>query len=720
MRTATLRHCEAGFTLTGLSSDLLEHLPDAWQDGPLTVAPVSKRNVDTLRSWFDADLVDCDPVALLGQEHPRETPAAVTLRPGWRLEVASRSTSLLDRLQQLYGYWRDTRTGEQKVSPNAWSQLLDLRDEGLLDDPHGLLVPYRVTIGVDFVAGGFRIEGDARAAEAFTRKFPHTDVVPHWRSKGHDVGFAPGLAEEIYHGERARHGPGFQPAGFAGELYPYQAASVAVALERTGFAVLHEPGLGKTIIGIAWAMELLERRQVPRAVVVCPSSVRSQWADEIRRFAGHDDVVVVKGDAKSRTGAYQQARTARWLVLHYDVLHRDGADIEPLVKGAALIADEAHRIKNPKSRRSQHLRILARKARRRLALTGTPVENHPAEWYTLLNGFVQPGSLGDPKRFFDRYQNFNGFGYEGAKNLDELHRRSSIWFDRATKTQVTPHLPVLRSQLVRLDSDDETYLEALSLAHKLASDEIRNSSVAARWGNDAADTADMTAVTMLRMLCSSPRLVEGSSAPSAQVLRDAGLICDSDGPKVEELLLRAAEWQFAGQRAVVFTAFRQMAELVIDRLTAAGVRCVSYTGADSHDAREASVAAFVADPTDTDPGPTVLVATDAAAEGLNLGRNCSLLVNLDVPWTPGRAEQRANRIHRVDSTHTSYLVVTLTVRGSIEDGLVLRLGAKAGMADALLAEDHARRLVAAPNRDDGTDTTRPAASATGGQQTLNL
>jgi superfamily II DNA or RNA helicase len=679
--------------VSGASAQLATSLPYVrWRGSDLTT-PVSTQALDVLRRWYGNSWLSLDPDTLVADDEEPPTLAPVRLMPGFRLETITANDAILTQLQELIGYWRND-DGTTRVGADAWASLVKLRDAGSLEDPRNVLQPYPVTVGVDFETGEFLVDGDSRAGEAFGRDFPADDVLARWQAKGLPVGFASGHAEEIYRSELARVGDGIQPDGLLAELYPYQRVSVAMAVERTGFAALHEPGLGKTICGIAWGLELLNRKQARRVVIIVPGAVRTQWEDEIRRFTGHDDIVVIRGDAKKRKAAYEAARDARWLIVHYDILSKDHEQLRPLITGQVLCADEAHRIKNPKSRRSQYLRQLARNATRRLALTGTPVENNPAEWYTLFHGFVQPGCLGAPQVFFPRYQvPLPWGGYEGSRNLDELHQRSKFLFVRYTKRDVAPHLPPLRTQLIRLDADED-YKAALKKAHMMAKDEIRAAQSGARGFNpEHTDVADMTAVTMLRLLCCSPRLVQASESPAAQALRDAGLIPDADGPKVEEVMLRAREWEYAGERAVVFTAFRAMATLIAERLDDEGIRYVSYTGADSQDARDAAVRAFVADRTPENPGPTVMVATDAAAEGLNLGRNCSIAVNLDVPWTPGRAEQRANRIHRVDSTHDSYLVVTMTVRGSIEDGLVMRLGAKANMADALLDEDHAAPLV---------------------------
>jgi SNF2 family DNA or RNA helicase len=201
----------------------------------------------------------------------------------------------------------------------------------------------------------------------------------------------------------------------------------------------------------------------------------------------------------------------------------------------------------------------------------------------------------------------------------------------------------------------------------------------------------MTAVGMLRLLCSSPRLVAESTSDAAQALRDGGLVPDIDGPKIDELRSMAIESQAAGERLVVFSFSRKMIDLVAARFTEDGTRYVTFTGGTSADDRDAAVTAFTTPGTDEDPGPTVFLATDAGAEGLNLGRCCSTVVNLDIPWSASRLEQRANRVHRIDTAVEACLVVNMTLRGTLEEGLLRMVEYKADLADAIFGEHGGRR-----------------------------
>jgi SNF2 family DNA or RNA helicase len=667
---------------------------------------VCQQSVEALRDWFvTAGLTDvCVDELVPADEHLPDAGIA-TLRRGslkrpYMVVMAQRSDTLFARLRALPGAQWEKQAGGMSYPTTAAAALSELVSRNILVDPDNLLTPAELTVQFDARTGTFAVAGDPRAGEAFNRYFPQRDVVAEWRAKGFDAAFSDPFAEEVYQGEIARHTE-LHPPGLKENLFPYQAQSVAVAVRRSGFAVWDQPGLGKTAQAIAWAFHLITNvGEASRCVIVTPGAVKTQFAREITRFTGHEDVVVIDGDKKRRTKLYEEARGARWVVLNYDLLHLDHKAITPLVAGQLLVADEAHRIKGRSSKRGIAMRQLATKASRRLALSGTPVENDPSEWYTIMNGFVVPGIFGSPLEFLGRYAYPGRFGgFEGARNLPELRDRSRAHYIRHLKSDVATQLPPLQVQNLVLDPD-ERLAAALKRAHRDAQEEIAQEARTRRSGSlldgeraeELETGAAMTAVGMLRLMCSSPRLVWQSNAPSAVALCEAGLVPDEDGPKLDHLRLMAVEHQAAGERLVVFTSFRSMADLICERLSADGVRFVRFTGDTNTRNRDVAVREFTSPSTETSPGPTVFVATDAAAEGLNLGRQCSTLVNFDLSFKPSVMIQRANRIHRIDGDTTKrYRVINLTLARTLEEGIIALVGLKADLADAILGEAGTRK-----------------------------
>jgi superfamily II DNA or RNA helicase len=683
---------------------------------PLTktwTTSVCSQSLDTLRTWRWEGLLDVDPDSLISPGEEIQTLASAVLASGttrrpYIVRTAVRDEQLYSRLIAIPGARWEKAAGGVSYPAQASVALAELVDRGIVEDPHRLLQPAAVTVAFNVGTGSFVVRGDTRAAASFDKNFPHTDVMALWRERGLDVAFADTFSEEMYRGELARVGTGIQPTGMQLSLYPYQQVDLGVVLERSGVGVFSAMGVGKTALAIAAGHELMYNRQeVPRVIVIVPPAVRSQWRAEIIRFTGcqPDEVVVVDGDKKKRLAAYDAMDAgARWLIVHYQavILPEDKKRLERLMPGALLIADECHRVKNKDAKTSKVVWALGKSASRRIGLSGTPVENNPGEWFNVLSGFLVPGVFGSPIEFLNRYCYPGKFGYEGARNIPELRKRSKPLYVRHTLSEIASHLPPLRVQTLALDPKPE-YQAALKRAHREAREEIkrgrleameRKKSHTALDGYDRDDIesgAEMTAVGLLKLMCCSPRLVALSDSPSAEAMRDGGLVPEEDGPKLDELRVMCAEMQASNERVVVFTSSKRMAYLVSERFVEDGIRHVMYTGDTNTADRDAAVAAFTGLADDQNDNPTVFVSTDAGAEGLNLGRHCSTLVNLDIPWTPGRLAQRNARVRRVDSTASGFLVVNLVVRGTLEEGILRMVEHKADLADAVFGETGGRR-----------------------------
>lgn len=674
---------------------------------------VCAQSVQDLREMFYDGLLDVSPDSLIEAGEKLEDAPEAILRAGserrpYIVTAARRNSVMSQRLRALPGATYSKEARGWSFGPQAAAGLAELVAQGRIGDPEGLFAQDGVLqISFDTRVGRFKVlHPDKRAQAAFDEYYPGRDVYAEWKEKGHEVAFTDNFTAEVYNSGLEIARGGIQPDGFIIDLYPYQRQGVAAGLARSGILIGDEPGLGKSAqaIGVGWVS--LQEGAINRVVCVVPAHLRTQWSDEITKFCGDTDIVVIDGGPKQRAELYAQAADARWVIVHYDILHRDIAQVKPLTKGALLVVDEAHRIRNATTKRSKSVRELGRLAAKRVALSATAVENSPDEWYWVLSGLAVPGVLGNFKEFAERYMYPGRFGgYEGARNIKELAERSAPHFLRRHKTDVADWLPPLRLQHLPLDPDP-AYAALLRRAHRDAKDEIAaqaamQNAAAARHHADGLDfeealdtTSGMTAVTMLRMLCSSPRLIQRSDSEAAEALIDAGLVPEEDGPKMDELRVLAAEYQAVGDRVVIFSSFKRMVELITERFSEDQIRYVVITGDTSRKDRDEAVRRF----TDPNDDVTALVATDAAAEGLNLGKTCSTLVNVDIPWTAGRLEQRANRIHRLDGTHSSYRVVNMTVRGTVEDGILKRVERKEDLAQAIYGESGGRQRITGRNR----------------------
>lgn len=681
-------------------------------------APVTTQSLDILRRLRWQGSVDVDPDTLIAAGEQIVEAKLAELRPGssarpFIVHMAASNDQLYRTLTAIPGSRWSKESQAVTYPPQAALRLAKLVDDGVVDDPQRVVNGDGVTVFFDTYTGQFVVRGDNRAAAWFTDKFPQRDVMSIWEERDLNVRFADDLTREIYLGELARVGDGLNVAGLNVELFDFQRRDVAVLVARTGTGLFSAMGVGKTAVAIAGGHELLTNRStVTRNVIVVPPALRTQWQEEIIRFTGDsvDDIVVIDGPKKKRAAQYEAAYNAKWVVIHYQaVLLGDAKEHLPkLTAGAYLVADEVHRLKDHTTATTKQMQGLAKRAAVRVGLSGTPVENRPGEWYTVLSGFVYPGIFGPVTEFLNTYSYPGSFGgYEGARNLPALSARSKLLYVRHKLDDVAEHLPPMRVQTVVLEPKPD-YAVALKQLHREARNEIaadrverataakvaRNAdSVLDGYDRDELEQgAEMTAVSMLKLACCSPRLLHMSDAPAAVALVAAGIVPDEDGPKIDRLRTIAAEKQSNGDRIVVFATSKRLVKLVSERLTSDGIRHVTYTGDTKRGDRDAAVTAFITPGDDDNPGPTVFLSTDAGAEGLNLGRCCSMVVNLDIPWTPGRLGQRNARVRRLDSTAKGFLVVNLVVAGTIEAAFVKLVDNKADLADAILGEDGGRKV----------------------------
>lgn len=577
----------------------------AWDPSTRTwTTVVCAQSVESLRGFHHAGLCDPAPDTLLEPDEDVPVLPDAVLRRGSRsrpymIVPSFRDDQLFARLRALPGASWDKPAQGMALPPVAAAAVAELVVRGVVADPDGVLLTADVTVCFDVRSGEFTVFGDPRAQRSFAENFPRVDVVATWRERGIDVEFSDEFSAEVYAGELARNHGEFTSTQLRIPLHDYQSRAVAIARARTGLGVFAPPGLGKSAIGIGLAAECLADGEVPRVVIVCPGAVRTQWAEEITRFSGASDVAVVAGDAKARTKALQSAEVCRYLVVHYDVLDREFERLKPLCSGALIIADELHRAKNPTAKRTKALHRLGRLAHRRLGLTGTPVESNPEEWYWV-HQFLTPGALGGLDDYRNRYMYQSKYGYEGSRNLPELRKRSLVHHVRFTKAQVAPHLPPLRVRHMPLDPDP-AYASVLRRLHREARDEIAEDRVRRAGGaldKDAMAAAEMTAVSMLRDACISPRLLHLSDSDAAVTLCAAGSVPDVDGPKLDALRRICTELAADDERVVIFTYSERMAHLISERLDEDGVENVLFTGSTSHTDRDIARRRFN-DPDDT-------------------------------------------------------------------------------------------------------------------------
>jgi superfamily II DNA or RNA helicase len=438
-------------------------------------------------------------------------------------------------------------------------------------------------------------------------------------------------------------------------LYPYQCEGALFAARAGRAIIADDMGLGKTVQAIAAAEILARHLDAERVLVVCPTSLKHQWREEIARLTGRD-ALVVGGPQRERTRQF--AQPAVYKVTNYDTVRRDLDAINAWAPDL-VIADEAQRIKNWDTKAARAMKQL--NTRYALVLTGTPLENRLRELVSIVQ-FVDQHRLGPTWRFLERHQIVTGNGQVvGYRHLDEVAATLAPILIRRRKTEVLDQLPPRR---------EKVYLLPLSAAQRALHEEHAETvaRIVARWKkqhflSDRDQKILMAALQNMRMVCDSTYLLDPR---------------ENHGTKIPELLRVLEEaLEEPDVKVVIFSQWLRGHELLSRALDAAGHGYVLFHGGVPGRHRGALTRRFR-----TDPNCRVFLSTDAGGVGLNL-QCASVVMNLDLPWNPAILEQRIGRAHRLGQ-HRSVQVLNFVAEASIEHNLMGLLEFKQSLAAGVL------------------------------------
>ncbi len=461
--------------------------------------------------------------------------------------------------------------------------------------------------------------------------------------------FAKRKAADAVHAARARtireeiiKSAGRLP-GIKAKLYPYQVEGVAF-LAANGRALLADDmGLGKTLQAIAAASWLHQHAHVERVLIVCPASLKHQWAREIKRFSGLE-VEIIQGNAAARGVLYR--RTCVFTIINYELVLRDLSVINEQFSPDLLILDEAQRIKNWRTQIATAIKLIP--SRYAFVLSGTPLENRLEDLYSLMQ-VVDPRVLGPLWRYLIDFHITDEKGkVQGYRNLSELRMRLAPVMLRRDRRLVADQLPARIQQQIDLpltDKQRELHDAAMSAAGSLAQISKK------RPLTPGEQHRMMAALQQARMACDAAGLVD-KETPGAPKLDELDRLLD-------ELCVQG------GRKAVVFSQWTQMTEMVERRINKLGLGCVRLHGGVPTSKRGELMDRF----RDND-SIQVFISTDAGGVGLNL-QSASVLINLDIPWNPAVLEQRIARIHRLGQRENVQVILLVTPEGY--EGRVMEL-----------------------------------------------
>jgi superfamily II DNA or RNA helicase len=600
----------------------------------LRTTPYRPRGANSLREWFDLRLgvrVDGQAVNLL--------PALVSYLQGASRESAGQHDVInLATAEHLL-----VRLDDGRFLPVPLARIERIADTLVeLCDPDGLNEHHALTLPASQAGrlAQFALEPDAPALQSddptllglieAVKNFPHIEALP-------------------------------APAHFPATLRPYQEYGLGwlqfLRRHRLGGILADDMGLGKTVQTLAHlVIEKQQGRLHKPSLIVAPVSVLGNWQQEIRRFAPEFTLLVLHG--AKRHERFSSIAAADVILIGYPLLLVDG----PMLLEhdfSFVILDEAQTIKNPRAKVSQVAQALH--TEHRLCLTGTPMENHLGDLWSLFN-FVQPGLLGERRQFQRLYRTPIENGGD-AQRAAALSRRVQPFLLRRTKDAVARDLPPKMQivEAIELDERQRDLYDGIRLSvHRQVREAIEQQGLA------GSRLTVLNALLRLRQACCDPRLID-ADAPTELI----------PSAKLEWLSTALPELIADGRRILLFSQFTSMLSLIETRVNELSIPYCLLTGETRR--RGELVERFQAGGI-----PLFLISLKAGGTGLNLTA-ADTIIHYDPWWNPAVEAQATDRTHRIGQEKPVF-VYKLIAQGTIEEKIMQLQADKHALVTQLYTE----------------------------------
>ena len=544
--------------------------------------------------------------------------------PGDRLELAA----ILDAVRR-GDQFVDLADGSQGLLPASWMETYDSL----------------ARLASDSTDEGLRfLPSQALIVDALLSAMPPADV---------DAAFAK-LRDKLQSFERIK--PKKEPRGFGGTLRGYQRQGLGwlnfLREFDLGGVLADDMGLGKTVQVLA----LIQAHRAPSKttklpfLVVAPRSVVYNWIDEASRFTPKLQVIEYHGAGRDKL--HDNFSDYDLVVTTYGTLRRDIGFLAT-VEFDTVILDEAQAIKNPASQTAKASRLLS--ARNRLALTGTPIENHLGELGSIFE-FLNPGLLGR----LPRLEALMGGRAPSKPELDNIAQDIRPFILRRTKSQVLPDLPPKTEQtlLCTLREEQRELYDKVRASYQASLlDQVEEKGVA------GSAIQVLEALLRLRQIACHPGLVN----PDWQEVGSA---------KLETLFEQVSEVLDEGHKVLIFSQFTKLLAYVKQDFEARDVP-FAYLDGKTRD-RGKVVERFQ---TDEDCN-VFLVSLKAGGTGLNLTA-AGYVFLLDPWWNPAVEAQAIDRTHRIGQTQPVF-AYRMIARDTVEEKILDLQRSKRKLADAIL------------------------------------
>jgi len=451
----------------------------------------------------------------------------------------------------------------------------------------------------------------------------------------------PGFTEIIHKIKSYKNNPSIKISkSFIGELRPYQSESHKwfnfLDEIRVGGCLADDMGLGKTVQVLAWLQTYKEKKKLDKPhIIVCPKSLIHNWKNEATKFCPNFKVQTYVGTKQNRKNALKDLENTDIIITSYGTLRRDIESLKE-IEFEYCILDEAQAIKNEKSQTSKACGLV--NSYNRLALTGTPIENHFGELFSIFK-FLNPGLFG---------VKISKSNFEKGNELviNNILRGLRPFILRRTKDEVLDDLPAktesfLVCEMEEKQSDLYKELEMYYQSHlnkKVKEDGMKRSKIHI-----------LEALLRMRQAACHPKLIN----PDFSI---------EDSCKIKVVVEKLKQLKQSGHKALIFSQFTTLLKILSEKLEEEGIQ-FSYLDGQTNN-REEVVDNFK----DSEEKSAFLISLKAGGFGLNLteANYCFLL---DPWWNPAVEAQAIDRTHRIGQEQkvTAYRIIT---KGTVEEKII--------------------------------------------------
>lgn len=474
-------------------------------------------------------------------------------------------------------------------------------------------------------------------------------------------------------------------------------------------------GLGKTLIAIAAAEELFEQGKIDCCLIVCPASLKYQWAQKIAEFTDYPQeqmtvgkhkiavpmdkyCVLIDGTKKNREELYSVLETSgvrpRYIILGYDNILVDFSFVRN-IKAGMVVLDEATAIKSFKAQRTKRTKKVL-KAEYRLALTGTPVENKPDELFSIMQ-WVDDSVLGRYDLFDKAYINRNKYGWVVSyKNLPVLRKKIAPAVARMTadNLSVKALMPAVEEDTWTVLADQKTNDLYVRIATDMLAEMDKLNIFADFNLSDYVLGADentlsgklMAMYTSLEMLTNHPDLIvwsgmqfeseKNGGSKYAYELWQSGEIDDIIySPKLDRLFCEVPDYD---RKTLIYSKYKFMLHILHYAFADIGIGSVQHHGSMSPVKKAEAIAKFR-----NDSDCKFFLSSHSGAYGLDMNMS-DMLINYDLPWSAGRLDQINSRHRRRSSKFDTVSIRNLVLKNSFEERRVRILDRKRRLGSAIL------------------------------------